>query len=377
MPKITFYPLGNADSIKIDLADERNMLIDYCHQKDADDEDDKRIDLADQLKTELEEDGRNDFDVVGFTHADDDHVHGAADFFWFDHADKYQAEDRVKIKELWVPSIMVNGPAPSNEDARVIRQEARHRLREDYGVRIFGQPDSLDKWLKEEGIDPASRRDRITTAGRLIPGFSQENGRVEIFVHAPFSFRLDDDEEDRNNNSLVLHLTFFEGDRCIRCMLGADAEHEAWNDIVRITRHKGNQCRLEYDIFKIAHHCSYTALSDEKGDDVTDPRPNIRWLFEQGKTKCVLVSTSNVIPSTDTKQPPHRQTAKYYENIAGDKDGDFLVTMQNPTSDDPRPTVIDITKYGSKLLRRVAVGAVAAVTRRAPRAGWERQIDVS
>ena len=153
MPKVTFYPLGNADSIKVDFADGRNMLIDYCHRKDANDEDDKRIDLADRLKTELKDDGRQDFDFVGFTHADDDHVHGSVDFFWLDHAQKYQDEERVKIKELWIPSVMVDGPTPSNEDARAIRQEARHRLREDYGVRVFGQPESLNNWFEREGHD--------------------------------------------------------------------------------------------------------------------------------------------------------------------------------------------------------------------------------
>ena len=369
MTKVTFYPLGNADSIKVDLADGRNMLIDYCHQKNADDENDKRIDLADRLRTELEDDGREDFDVVGFTHADDDHVHGASDFFWFDHAKKYQADDRIKITELWVPSVMVNGPTPSNEDARIIRQEARHRLREDYGVRVFGQPDSLDEWLREEGIVPASRRHRITTAGQLVPGFSKKKGQVEIFAHSPFSFRLEDDDEDRNNNSLVLHLNFFKEDRVVRCMLGADAEHEAWNDVIRITRHKGNLARLDWDIFKISHHCSYTALSDEKGEDCTVPWPNIGWLFDRGQIRCLLVSTSEIIPDKDTKRPPHRQAAAYYESVANKKDGDFLVTMKHPSEKDPKPIVIEITENGAKLRKRVAAAAAAAVARPAPRAG--------
>ena len=50
MAKITFYPIGNADSALIEFADERLMLIDYCPRKEAENEEDKRIDLPEELR---------------------------------------------------------------------------------------------------------------------------------------------------------------------------------------------------------------------------------------------------------------------------------------------------------------------------------------
>ena len=47
---------------------------------------------------------RDFFDVVAFTHFEDDHVCGALSFFWLEHASKYQAAGRIKIAELWVPA---------------------------------------------------------------------------------------------------------------------------------------------------------------------------------------------------------------------------------------------------------------------------------
>src|SRR5574337_1970825 len=107
MHKLTFYPLGNADCCKIDLANGRKLLFDHAHTRSDEDENDPRIDLAKVLREDLETDDRDYFDVVAFTHADDDHIHGSSDFFYLEHATKYQNGDRIKIKELWVPAAMI------------------------------------------------------------------------------------------------------------------------------------------------------------------------------------------------------------------------------------------------------------------------------
>jgi hypothetical protein len=64
---------------------------------------------------------------------DDDHCCGSGDFFWLEHALKYQGEDRIKIRELWVPAaaILEDG---LDDSARIIRQEARYRLKKGSGI---------------------------------------------------------------------------------------------------------------------------------------------------------------------------------------------------------------------------------------------------
>ena len=73
MHKLTFFPLGNADCCRIDLESGKQILLDYADTKCYEDPSDKRIALPSRLKADLN--GRDYYDVVGYTHLDDDHVH--------------------------------------------------------------------------------------------------------------------------------------------------------------------------------------------------------------------------------------------------------------------------------------------------------------
>src|SRR5258706_12233173 len=107
MPKLTFYPLGNADCCLVDLADGKKLLFDYADTRCRDDEEDKRIDLLAELRRNLIAANRKDFDVVAFSHLDEDHTCRATEFFYLQHDAKYQSDDRIKINELWVPSAVI------------------------------------------------------------------------------------------------------------------------------------------------------------------------------------------------------------------------------------------------------------------------------
>lgn len=127
MSKITFFPIGNADSTLIELADGRLILKDFCNYESAGDEN-RRVRLDEELRTCLREARRDSPAIVAFSHADDDHTHGAEEFFWFDHAATYQGDGRVRMPELWVPACFILESGLSGS-ARIIRQEARHRFR--------------------------------------------------------------------------------------------------------------------------------------------------------------------------------------------------------------------------------------------------------
>lgn len=345
MATITFYPLGNADCSLIEFADGRLMLIDYYKGKDNDDEEDRRVKLSEELNEVLEDKERDYFDVVAFTHRDSDHVMGAEEFFWLEHAKEYQGEDLIKIKEIWVPACYILEEG-LKDSARIIRQEARHRLKEGTGIRVFSQPDALDDWLRSNNVSPEKRSHLITSAGNCAPGFTKEKGQAEVFIHAPFVFQVDEEEIDQNRAGLVFHITFFEGETCSRAFFGADTMHDVWEKIVYKTKDKKRLDRLIWDIFKISHHCSYKALSEEKGKEKTEPVEDVEYLFEQGQQSCYLISSSKPIPEKDTDQPPHKQAAAYYEEVASEKSGEFLVTMNTPTSDKPKPIVIVVDESG-------------------------------
>jgi hypothetical protein len=98
--KVTFFPVGNADTTRLVLANGRKLLIDFANMRNPKDPYDKRIDLAAELRRDLDDADRDFYDAVCFTHLDDDHAKGSADFFWFRHAACYQGESRIKINEL-------------------------------------------------------------------------------------------------------------------------------------------------------------------------------------------------------------------------------------------------------------------------------------
>ena len=126
MHRLTFYPLGNADCCLIETAGGKWILFDYADMRDGDDREDLRIALGEELKKKLKEANRDYVDIVAFTHLDNDHICKSSEFFYLEHAQKYQGEDRIKILELWVPAAAVIEEGCTDED-RIIRAEARHR----------------------------------------------------------------------------------------------------------------------------------------------------------------------------------------------------------------------------------------------------------
>lgn len=373
---LTFHPLGNADCTRIDFANGQKMLVDYADMRNPNDPFDKRVDLPDALKTDLRAAQRDNYDVVCFTHLDDDHCCGAGDFFWMEHAAKYQGEGRIKIKELWVPAaaILEDG---CQDSARIIRQEARHRLRQGYGIRVFSRPKKLKDWLEQQGLSLEARAHLITDAGTYVPGYSKYGQeQVEFFIHSPFGWRQDDNGIiDRNQDSVVFQATFLENGRETYALFMSDIDCDSIDQMVKTTKRHGNEDRLLWDIFKIPHHCSYTAIGWEKGEDQTQPTEDVAWLCEtKGRERHVMVSTSKPMPvkgsaEDEDVQPPHRQAGNYYKSVARDADGNFKVTMETPSIIKPKPIQIEITDRGARLLTISAIAGAASVVSAPARAG--------
>lgn len=104
-----FFPLGNADTLRLDLADGRKVLVDYADIRCADDEDDVRCDLPQELRRDLAKARRNYFDAVCITHLDQDHCKGFGDFFWLGHVAKYQDNSRLNTR----PQTLSRGRKPT------------------------------------------------------------------------------------------------------------------------------------------------------------------------------------------------------------------------------------------------------------------------
>lgn len=378
MHRLTFHPLGNADSTRIDLENGMKILIDYGDERDPKDPQDKRIDLAETLRSDLKKSVKDSFDVNVFTHLDSDHINRSSEFFEFDHAKKYQGGDRVKMPMMWVPAAAILETGNSG-DASVIQAEAKWRLEKNYGIRVFSSPGMLDSWFASKKIKPADRAHLITNAGETVKGFSLADDGVEFFCHSPFATRSEDGKLlDRNKDAIALHVTFCSGGCYSRALFLSDLTYDVIADIVRVTEWHGKKDpsrlqRLMWDVQKISHHCSYTALAEDKGVNKTKPDPYVDRLFrDYGQEHGVIVSTSKPIPTDDSDiQPPHRQAANYYRDVEKDEFRQFKVTMNHPNATRPKPLVIKIDGMGVTVEKEVIIGAAPIISSPAPRAGDE------
>jgi hypothetical protein len=378
--KIVFYPVGNGDTSQIVLDNGRRLLFDYRHKNESDEEGSKLFNLRRHLKEDLAAAKRDYFDVVALTHGDSDHICNSTEFFELRHADKYQGNDRIKIRELWVPAAMILETAASDEqsDEFVIwRQEARHRLRQGSGIRVFSRPEMLKQWLKDNGLTLEERRHLITDAGTLVPGYTLANDEVEFFCHSPFVKHVDQGDDLRNDASLIFQVRFeVNGTRFDYFAVG-DSTSDVLDDIVEITSYHGNGDRLNWHLFNIPHHCSYLALGPEKGEEETTPTKNVKKLLMHGQPDAYIVSSSHPIrgdkDAYEQVQPPHIQAkttyVKYLAKVGGRK---FLVTMEEPTEERPKPIVFEISSMGGKFVPARGLGVASIIDAPAPRAGCRR-----
>jgi len=379
--QVIVYPVGNGDTTQIILSAGRRVLFDFCHREGAEADDTPEIDLKARLKEDLKAAGRDYFDVVGFTHADLDHIQGSTDFFELQHAKKYQGEGRIKIRELWVPAAMLLEEADKDhqiEECVLLRQEARHRLLEGKDILVFSKPQALADWLepllKARGESPSARDHLVIDAGTVVPGFTLANDGVEFFCHSPFIKHCDEGDIIRNRAALVFNVRFDADGENYDYLEVGDAEYCDLEDIVITTRYHKNEERLAWDLFNIPHHCSYRALSDDKGKDETEPKPLVKDLLRMGKQDAYMVSGSKPIPdvkeSYEQVQPPHIQARKAYERYLKEVgDRKFLVTMEEPNANKPEPMVFEIGRSGITWKRSGSIGAPAILTSRPPRAG--------
>lgn len=379
--KVIFYPVGNGDTSQVILANGRRVLFDFCHRAKAEDASTPEIDLKKRLKEELKDAKRDYFDAVAFTHADEDHINGFSEFFELQHAAKYQGDGRIKIKELWVPASVLLEEADNDhqsEEYVLLRQEARHRLLEGKDIRVFSKPPALMDWLKpklKDRKEPETARDHLfVDAGTLVPGFSLAKDDAEFFCHSPFIKHCDGGDIIRNESSLVINIRLkSEGNHFDYLEVG-DSTWEVLEEIVQTTKAHKNDNRLDWNLFNIPHHCSYLALSDEKGEKETVPKPLVKELLLHGKPDAYIVSCSKPIPdvkeSYEAAQPPHIQAKKAYEKYLKEVLGrKFLVTMEEPNGNKPEPIVFEVAKGGVSWLKSASIGAPAIFSSTPPRAG--------
>lgn len=380
MHKIKFYPVGNGDTAQIILDNKKRILLDYRHQSSGERENTAVIDLANSLKDELKSENIDFFDVVAFTHLDKDHIQGSTDFFELRYAEKYKGKDRIKIKELWVPAALILESASIDEQSDefiILRQEARYRLKEGFGIKVFSKPDELITWMDENDVQ--MRDELFVDAGQLVSTFSLDEDQVEFFCHSPFIKHCDENEskkEIRNRTALIFNVRFKYSNYLYDFLAVGDSEYDVLDDIVSISKYHNNEDRLKWNLFNLPHHCSYKALAPdgEKGEKTTVPSDGVKELLLSGQENAYMISSSHKIGSNNEAyeqiQPPHVQArncyVKHLEEVNGRK---LLVTMEESKVANPKPIEIEISSSGLRYSKALLAATVSTAASKPVRAG--------
>ena len=340
---LVFWPVGNGDSTTIVVDSGTYLQVDLNHLEKSEDDDDANWAVVDELVERLPSvNGRPYLAAFALTHPDQDHCRGFAELL-----------DEVEIGELWfTPRIFSEYGKDLCEDAKEFKKEAERRVEEtiktkgDPGagnrIRLFGYSEVLE----EEGFKEFPE-DRLTVPGNELTVIDEKDVSDEFraFVHAPFK---DDDAGERNDTSLGMQITLYDGTQRLRALLLGDLSYPIIKRIFKVSESDD----LAWNVLLAPHHCSKAAMywKDEGDDEEKLKKHIVDEMDEASLEPNRVVSSSNSVPSSNEAgdNPPHAKAKTQYETITES----FLCTM-----DQDEPIVAEIADK-----KVVFAGAATAAT---------------
>ena len=325
-----FWPVANGDSITIVIDSTRCIQIDLNHLEKSEEDDEPTWSVVDELVACLpEKNDRPYLSVFALTHPDEDHCRGFAKLL-----------EEVDIGEIWfTPRVFLEYKKDLSESAQAFKDEAERRVKAtieaegDAGagnrIRIFGYASLLEQ-DEFKGLP----EDCIIVPGDAFTTVDEDDVSEEFrgFVHSPFK---DDIEGERNDTSLGMQITLYDGDEAIRALLLGDLKYPAIKQIFEVSEADD----VAWNLFLAPHHCSKSVMywQDDGDEQETLRRDILNEIGSAAEIPNQVVSSSNPIPSSNKKgdNPPHAKAQKRYEEITSD----FVCTMGDMDEKNPEPLV--------------------------------------
>lgn len=279
--KTLHFRVGNGDMTLVVLESGRRLLVDIKITADADDEDSDTPNVAQQLRDELDDLGRDSkgrlyVDAFLLTHPDQDHIRGLKKHFHLGApGDWSKSADKILIREQWSSPIVFRRASKNHtlcDDACDWSAEARRRVKKfrDEGA----QGDGNRILIMGEDID--GKTDDLTAILiKVDEQFSNICGSADTSFEARLlaPLKADDDEEEevitKNDSSVIIRIDLKVSKVTkARYLIGGDAGVAIWEKLWERNEDKAD--RLEYDVLLAPHHCSWRSLSydswSEKGE---------------------------------------------------------------------------------------------------------------
>ena len=339
---LVFWPVENGDSTTVVIDSDTHLQVDLNHLDKAEDDDDPAWAVINELVDRLPKvNDRPYLSTFALTHPDQDHCRGFEKLL-----------EKVDIGELWfTPRIFGEYTKDLCDDAKAFKKEAKRRVKKTIGtkgdpgsgdrVRVFGYSEIL-----EEDDFKDFPQDRLTVPGNELSMIDDKDMKDEfrVFVHAPFK---DDDAGDRNDTSLGMQLTLYDGSKKLRALLLGDLSYPIVKRIFGVSESED----LAWNVLLAPHHCSKAVMywKDEGEDKEKLKKHIVDEMDKASQTPNRVVSSSKTVPSSNKAgdNPPHAKAKKQYETITTS----FLCTMDQ---DDPI-----VAQIKNKKIKFVGVPAAA------------------
>jgi hypothetical protein len=374
---IKFYPVDNADTTLIKLIDNTTIVVD-CQFRDGKENSDgvQIFPVKDDLLNSLEKDRSENFFVDLFinTHPHEDHCLGYnKNFFVGDPKDYKKANkdnNEVIIGELWVTQMVFSKDLC--DDGLAIQKEVRRRKK------LFeNKTAGWDSYGNRLRIIGYNESDTTVEGLHYIPGTTVDtiNGNRKetffIFIHAPFKSSLVSAQADKelNQTSIVIQANFKtkpDGDVITRLMIGGDADHYTWEQILNKSKRYGNTARLEWDLFLSPHHCSWSYFNDTPYDNNPEPKKYSLEILDYGRTNSHIIASSKKIEDKEPNPPHYPAKEQYVEKVGEDH---FKNTAIHKGEKAPKPLVYTTDESGFELDKSIISAAASIMSKPTPRAG--------
>jgi hypothetical protein len=278
--------------------------------------------------------------------------------------------NEIIIGELWVTQMFFSNDL--SDDASDVRKEAKRRrkLFEDGSaksskdgnrLRIIGYNDE-DKTVDGLHYVP----------GQTVDTFNgKKNDYLSIFIHAPFKNDLvrGKAEKDKNATSIVVQMrlkTQKNGDVKSKIIIGGDADHYVWEQILAKSQKNNNEDKLEWDLFLASHHCSWTFFNDTPYEDNKEPKDYALEFLDYQNDGANIIASSAKILDNDNNPPCYQAKQEYVKKVGAAK---FKNTALNKDEKAPEPLAYTIDENGFTLAKVAAAASTILLESSTPRAG--------
>lgn len=335
---LTFWPVGNGDSITVSVNSRIVMQVDMRHLTCSEDDDDPKTPIIDKLVDLLPKvDGVPYLAVFALTHPDKDHCCGFEELL-----------KQVNIGELWLtPRIFEKFEEELCEDAEIFLDEAMRRVKKTIDnngkvesgdrVRIIGYSERLS----EEAFKgyPESL---LTIPGHsltLLDGIECKD-IFKAFIHTPFK---SDADGERNDTSLGMQLILKNQNAVGSALLFGDHCYPTLKRVFKVSSKED----LAWNIFLAPHHCSKSVMYYQEDQDKEEllKKDILQSLESHALQPAHIVASSGPFPETNESGdlPPHIKARNRYEEIASNG---FLCTAECA----PDPVVFSMGQKGLELI---------------------------